>query len=76
MKKQIIIIAGLVSVIMTPRAPRKHSLRGWFWRGVSSFTMTGGGVPRICADNIYTLNSILCYCHAVRDNNITLRAAQ
>ena len=33
MKKQIIIIAGLVSVIMTPRAPRKHSLRGWFWRG-------------------------------------------
>ena len=76
MKKQII-IAGLVSVIMTPPAPRKHSLRGWFWRGgVSSFTMTGGGVPRICADNIYTLNSILCYCHAVRDNNITLRAAQ
>ena len=42
MKKQII-IAGLVSVIMTPPAPRKHSLRGWFWRGVSSFTMTGGG---------------------------------
>ena len=32
MKKQII-IAGLVSVIMTPPAPRKHSLRGWFWRG-------------------------------------------
>ena len=33
MKKQIIIIAGLVSVIMTPRAPRQHSLRVWFWRG-------------------------------------------
>ena len=29
----------------------------------------------IGADNIYTLYSSLYYCHAVRDNNITLRAA-
>ena len=42
MKKQII-IAGLVSVIMTPRAPRKHSLRGWFWRGVAVARPSGGG---------------------------------
>ena len=55
MKKQIIIIAGLVSVIMTPPAPRKHSLRGWFWRGVSSFTMTGGVVSRAYARTTSTL---------------------
>ena len=50
MKKQIIIIAGLVSVIMTPRAPRKHSLRGWFWRGVAVARPSGGGllVTREC----------------------------
>ena len=42
MKKQIIIIAGLVSVIMTPRAPRKHSLRGWFWRGGGGRQTVGG----------------------------------
>ena len=41
MKKQII-IAGLVSVIMTPPAPRKHSLRGWFWRGGSVIVYDDG----------------------------------
>ena len=46
MKKQII-IAGLVSVIMTPRAPRKHSLRGWFWRGGVIVYDDGGGGQRV-----------------------------
>ena len=33
---------------------------------------TGGGV----LSTLYTLHSTLYYCHAVRDDNITLRAAQ
>ena len=41
MKKQII-IAGLVSVIMTPRAPRKQSLRGRFWGGGGGRQTVGG----------------------------------
>ena len=54
MKKQII-IAGLVSVIMTPRAPRKHSLRGWFWRGWCPAHMRGQHLHSILS----TLHSII-----------------
>ena len=71
------------------RAPRKHSLRGWFWRGGwrspdrrgvgsndhpagiagtppqrGTLARNGNKIPRICADNIYTLYSSLYYSRA------------